>query len=196
MLSIPYAYRGNEKMHSVYDVIDYMLQTNENCVLATVINVQGSAYRKEGTSMLFLNNGQQIGTISAGCLETDLSIRANKLLHNTYETSCAFTYDMRAEDDLSWGRGAGCNGVIRILLERVTSSLRNTYTHVQKHLEKQTSVKLVKYMYNDETTIHTTCVPFNEDKSELPHPAIEHNQRHLYREANNPDDPSIFVQTF
>jgi xanthine dehydrogenase accessory factor len=85
--------------------------------MATVIGVKGSAYRHAGAKMLFREDGQQYGTISAACLEEDLFYQAKEVLETKQCKNVS--YDLRAEDDLSWGQGAGCNGVINIFVESV-----------------------------------------------------------------------------
>jgi len=47
-----------------------------DAVLATVVHVRGSAYRRPGARMLILDDGTRIGTISGGCLETDVARKA------------------------------------------------------------------------------------------------------------------------
>ena len=41
-------------METIYTILENIRQEDQRCVLATVISVIGSAYRKEGASMLFL----------------------------------------------------------------------------------------------------------------------------------------------
>ena len=48
-------------------------------VLATVVHVKGSAYRRPGARMLILPDGQHIGSISGGCLEGDVCQKARWL---------------------------------------------------------------------------------------------------------------------
>ena len=45
-------------------------------VLATVVHVRASAYRRPGARMLILPSGERIGSISGGCLEGDVSRKA------------------------------------------------------------------------------------------------------------------------
>ena len=60
------------------DNIHQILQAapSENDVLATVIDVDGSAYRKEGATMLIQEQGKLVGMLSGGCLEEDVRLRA------------------------------------------------------------------------------------------------------------------------
>ena len=135
-------------MDSLYEIIDKIVSSNDHAILATVIHVEGSAYRKEGATMLFTSDGKQIGVISAGCLETDLAILANERLKETTFSSCIVMYDMSAEDDLSWGRGAGCNGKVHILLEKVTEKMRKEFHMLRDHLEKGQDVISVRFLQN------------------------------------------------
>ena len=40
-----------------------------SCVLATIVELKGSSYRKPGVRMLFREDGLQLGAISGGCVE-------------------------------------------------------------------------------------------------------------------------------
>jgi len=111
-------------------------------ILATIIHVEGSSYRKEGTSMLFRRDGTQVGMLSAGCLETDLSYRVQAARNEG--TAQTVIYDMREEDDLSWGQGAGCKGVIHVLLEPVDSYLREQLSKLKCILDNGKRVTLIK----------------------------------------------------
>lgn len=91
---------------------------NVEGVLATIIQVDGSAYRREGVKMIFTQSGKQWGTISAGCLEEDLRVKAEEVF--TTKTPEILTYDMTSEEDLIWGTGSGCNGKIDVLVESVS----------------------------------------------------------------------------
>ena len=47
-----------------------------NAVLATVVHVTGSAYRRPGARMLLVPDGRRVGCVSGGCLEGDVSRKA------------------------------------------------------------------------------------------------------------------------
>jgi len=87
----------------------------ERMALATVVHVEGSAYRRPGARMLITESGSITGTISGGCLERDVAERAVQVM-----ASCAaltVEYDTRGDEDIVWGLGLGCNGVVRVLIE-------------------------------------------------------------------------------
>ena len=84
-------------------------------VLATVVRVEGSAYRRPGARMLIESDGTAVGMVSGGCLETDLAERARDVLEAGSPRTVV--YDMRSPDDIVWGLGLGCDGEVRVLLE-------------------------------------------------------------------------------
>ncbi|ANB60076.1 XdhC family protein [Anoxybacteroides amylolyticum] len=102
-------------------------------VLATIIRVEGSSYQKEGTCMLFGENGTQMGILSGGCLEEDLAAKADDVWRTKAAT--VVVYDLTQEDDFSWGQ-VGCNGTIRVLLQPLTTSFRAHLLAVKACLDR------------------------------------------------------------
>ncbi|SFI33123.1 xanthine dehydrogenase accessory factor [Paenibacillus sp. UNC496MF] len=98
------------------------LPEEEVPVLATVVRVNGHAYRKQGAAMLFLPGGGRAGSVSAGCLEDDLQARAAGVAESG-KPACA-AYNLRSEEDAVWGESMGCGGEIMVLLEAVAGELR------------------------------------------------------------------------
>ena len=116
-------------------------------VLATVVDVDGSSYRKPGARMLILPQGagevadeddictpQRIGMISGGCLERELCLAAP---HLTQTGPRLVSFDSRENRLQPAGRfGSGCHGLIHVLLEPIASPkhpvaecLRNVVRH-------------------------------------------------------------------
>ncbi|GAB2477215.1 xanthine dehydrogenase accessory factor [Hymenobacter qilianensis] len=86
------------------------------CALATVVHVNGSAYRRPGARMLVTEDGQLTGAISGGCLEGDARRRARQAI--VRRKPALVTYDsMDEEEDVEHGVSLGCQGIIQILLE-------------------------------------------------------------------------------
>lgn len=86
-------------------------------VLATIIETDGSSYRKPGAMMLINDMGQYFGLLSGGCLESDIMRQARRCWDN--KQNRIIEYDMREEEDLAWQLGIGCGGMVRILLQPV-----------------------------------------------------------------------------
>ncbi len=92
-------------------------QDDNELVLATIHSVAGSTYRKPGAMMLIAADDTFEGMISGGCLEGDLLHHAQEVF--TSGEPKTVTYDMHAGDELVWGLGLGCDGVIHLLLQRL-----------------------------------------------------------------------------
>ncbi|MEX1993026.1 MAG: XdhC family protein [Steroidobacteraceae bacterium] len=87
------------------------------CVLATVVQTEGSTYSKTGAQMLITAAAQLRGLLSGGCLEVDLLERARQVLATGAPQLAS--YDMRGDDDLLFGIGSGCEGAMQVLLQRL-----------------------------------------------------------------------------
>ncbi len=83
-------------------------------VLATVVAVEGSSYRRPGARMLLAQDGRRAGTVSGGCLEAEVAKRAWWLSQDGPVVERYSTL----EDDGDLPYGSGCGGVVYILLER------------------------------------------------------------------------------
>jgi xanthine/CO dehydrogenase XdhC/CoxF family maturation factor len=65
--------------------------------------------------MLVVDGHARIGSISGGCLEEDLVERSRRVAASGRAELAV--YDTTSENDMLWGVGLGCHGVVRILLE-------------------------------------------------------------------------------
>ena len=104
-------------MKELQAIVGHLNRTETASVLATLVTVEGSSYRRPGARMLMADGPGRIGSISGGCLEEDLVERSRRV--SATGRAEVVTYDTLAENDLIWGVGLGCHGVVRILLERV-----------------------------------------------------------------------------
>ena len=103
----------------VFERISDALDAGTDAVLATVIDVEGSAYRRPGAKMLIEPDGAA-GAITAGCLEDEVRALAEDVL--SAGEARVETWDLMNDD--AWGMGVGCNGVITVLLEPLDDSYR------------------------------------------------------------------------
>ncbi|HYD53738.1 MAG TPA: XdhC family protein [Gemmatimonadaceae bacterium] len=100
---------------AIADALARLAERGEVAALATVVRVVGSAYRGVGARLLLPADGGALGMVSGGCLEADLAARAPEVLATGRAT--VVTYDTRSGDDLVWGLGLGCEGLVELLLE-------------------------------------------------------------------------------
>ncbi len=141
-------------MDDIHLIMDGIVKPGRK-VLATIIETEGSSYKKAGALMLFMENGDRLGMISGGCLEEDLVVRTYEVWENA--KAITLQYDLRSESDDGWGRGSGCNGIVTILLEPVDEQLAADFAKMKKFLDDQIPVVLVKKI---ESEIEYLFVPF------------------------------------
>lgn len=122
--------------------------------LATIINVKGSSYRKEGAKMMIGLDGSSYGTISGGCLEEDLYYRAIDVLESLEPK--VVTYDLMSEDDSGWGQGAGCNGIIEVYIEpfywfyQLSTSDDSLYSLLAREMKEEKQIISVRIIASNQ----------------------------------------------
>lgn len=107
---------------AVYAAAREHLDADDPAVLATVVDVEGNAYRRPGAKMLVGPDGEGIGHVTAGCLESEVAALARDVL--AAGRPRVETYDLTEDDDDVWGLGVGCDGIVDVLLEPVNESIR------------------------------------------------------------------------
>ena len=89
------------------------------CVLATLVSVTGSSFRRPGARMLIKSDGEVVGGISAGCLEDEICA---KCFEWTNDGTCVKEFHVGGAEDELFGWGSGCKGTLSVLLQRVDSN--------------------------------------------------------------------------
>jgi len=85
----------------------------EPFLVATLVRVSGSSYRRPGARLVFTANGRVAGNVSGGCLERDL-IRTGTW--RTRNGPVLVRYD--STDPEASEAALGCGGVVELLVER------------------------------------------------------------------------------
>ena len=105
------------ELQAILKAFDESQKNGETSYLATVVNTKGSTYRRPGAKMLMTNTGKIVGAISGGCLENDVFQHTRLSMH--LGEPIVVTYDNTADEDIVWGFGLGCNGVVQVFIERL-----------------------------------------------------------------------------
>ncbi|WP_375495734.1 XdhC family protein [uncultured Nostoc sp.] len=119
------------ELQAILEGFESSQKNGEITFLATVVKTQGSTYRRPGAKMLMTNTGRMIGTISAGCLENDVFEHTQQRMSDG--EPIVVTYDHTASEDILWGFGLGCNGIVQVLIERLEKeSTPNAIAFIQE----------------------------------------------------------------
>jgi xanthine/CO dehydrogenase XdhC/CoxF family maturation factor len=99
----------------IFETIDEWAARGQDFALATVVGVRGSTYRGLAARQLVAADGTSVGTVSGGCLDSDLRAVAADVMADGRARLVEF--DLTADDEAIWGWGIGCNGATKLLVE-------------------------------------------------------------------------------
>ncbi len=154
-------------MKEIKDIIrayDAAIKQGKQTALATVVLVEGSAYRRAGARMLITEDGELTGAISGGCLEGDALRKAR--LAMAQQQPMLVTYDTTDDDDAKLGVGLGCNGIIHILIEPIYPENGNNAIALLKAVDskRQNAVLVTLFsLQNRKAAQPGTCLVLEED---------------------------------
>jgi len=155
-----------KELREIINGYDTAKNAGKDCVLATIVHLEGSSYRRPGARMLVLEDGLMVGAISGGCLEGDALVKA--LLTFSEKKSRIVTYDTSDEDDATVGVQLGCEGVIQVLFEYINANDSNNPVELlRKSISTRQAAALVTYydLSNKRTNQTGACLLQLEDGS-------------------------------
>jgi len=142
-----------KELHQILDALQAVPESGT--ALATLVRVAGSSYRRPGARLLVMADGRRVGSISGGCLEDDVIIHAREILAGGGART--ITYDTTTENDLLWGVGLGCRGVVHVLLEKLPPSPAWADV-VRENLRRRASTELAVVWDGPDRTRLGTCL--------------------------------------
>ena len=92
------------------------LSTNQNVVLATVVQSWGSSPRPIGSRMIINEKGDFSGSVSGGCVETAVVRESMGLIK---EKKPFKKIEFKVSNESAWEVGLACGGEIAIFLEQI-----------------------------------------------------------------------------
>jgi xanthine dehydrogenase accessory factor len=95
--------------------VERWLENGEKVVVATVVATRRSAPRPVGTSLAVSESGAMCGSVSGGCVESDVFENAQEVLASGEPRMVSYGIS----DDQAWSVGLPCGGEIDVFLERV-----------------------------------------------------------------------------
>jgi len=115
-----------KELREILDGYQKLKNRGETIALATIVKAKGSTYRRPGARMLLTRSGEMVGSISGGCLEGDVLERAKKVMDSGVPV--LISYDTSSDDDLVWGLGLGCAGIVHVLVEPMNQDANRAVT--------------------------------------------------------------------
>ncbi|MFN2467209.1 MAG: XdhC family protein [Gaiellaceae bacterium] len=106
-------------MKEILDDVRRWRQEGEEVVVATVVAARRSAPRPVGTSMAVSESGRMCGSVSGGCVESDVYEHAREVL----ETGAPKLLSYGIADEQAWEAGLPCGGEIDVFVARSPAEL-------------------------------------------------------------------------
>lgn len=163
--------------HEIKSIVnDYSTAKNLNlkCVLATVVHLDGSSYRRPGVRMLIREDGTMTGAVSGGCVEKEVLLQSQTVFKSG--KARMMTYDGRYR--------LGCEGLLYILLEPV--KLPEKFHHIfATHLKSRKQFSI------------TSFYSLKEGENELMHSYMDLGEAgtHSLSDAKSSDTKSLLSFT-
>jgi xanthine dehydrogenase accessory factor len=111
-------------MSDALAAISRWLQGGQAVALATVVGTRRSAPRPLGSKLAVSEAGELAGSVSGGCVESDVAVQAREVL----ETGRPKLLSYGIADEEAWEVGLPCGGEIDVFVERVEGELPDPET--------------------------------------------------------------------
>ncbi len=146
-------------IHELKTILDQAVENQKKAirnVLATVVHLDGSSYRKPGVRMLIDEQGNMTGAVSGGCVEKEILRRAQTVFKTNQAKVMA--YDGRYR--------LGCEGTLYILLESLVVT-EAFYSAFNEQLAQRIPLKIQSYFQKEDEVVGPfgSVVLFNQGSS-------------------------------
>ncbi|HYN87255.1 MAG TPA: XdhC family protein [Ardenticatenaceae bacterium] len=103
-------------MRDVMEAVTQWREEGKGVALATVVKAEGSAPRREGAKLAVSSDGEMVGSVSGGCVESDVMFQALDILKDGQPRLLRYAIT----DDMVWEVGLACGGAIEVFVEPVS----------------------------------------------------------------------------
>ena len=103
-------------------------------VLASVVALEGSSYRRPGVRMLIREDGKRVGAVSGGCVEKEVFVQSQSVFAD--DLPKVMVYDGRYR--------LGCEGILYILIEPFQPEIK-FFEVFEEVLKKRITLKIISH---------------------------------------------------
>jgi xanthine dehydrogenase accessory factor len=100
-------------MREILDKVEEWRARGERVAVATVLTTTGSTPRPAGAKMAVTASGSMAGSISGGCVDTDVIEHAMEVLRSGRPHIVEYGYS----PDMTWEVGLMCGGSVQVYVE-------------------------------------------------------------------------------
>lgn len=92
------------------------IESGQQVALATVVQTWGSSPFQIGSKMIINEKGNFLGSVSGGCVETNVITECLELIKNKNSFK---KIDFKVSDENAWGVGLACGGEMSVFIEQI-----------------------------------------------------------------------------
>ena len=92
------------------------IQSGQQVALATVVQTWGSSPFQIGSKMIINEKGNFLGSVSGGCVETNIITECIELIKNNNSFK---KIDFKVSDENAWDVGLACGGEMTVFIEQI-----------------------------------------------------------------------------
>ncbi len=100
-------------MDEILEKLETWRDQGNDVAVATVVKTSGSTPRGEGAKLLVRGDGEMAGSVSGGCVETDVALHAQEVL----QAGAPRLVSYGISDEMGISVGLACGGSIEVLIE-------------------------------------------------------------------------------
>ena len=105
-----------ESSETILESANSWIETQQKVALATVIKTWGSSPCQIGSKMIINEKGDFLGSVSGGCVETNVINECLELMKNNISfKKIHFT----VQDENAWSVGLACGGELTVFIEQI-----------------------------------------------------------------------------
>ena len=154
-----------KELHDILLAYEQAVLQNKRTALVTVVQVEGSSYRRPGARMLVAETGEITGAISGGCLEGDALRKAQMAM--SQQRNRLEIYDTTDSEEDKLGIQLGCNGIVYILFEPIRQEDPNNPIQLLKKVAEKRTDAVLATVFNPQKHAEQTgtCCFLNTEES-------------------------------
>ncbi|MDQ4078872.1 MAG: XdhC family protein [Chloroflexota bacterium] len=117
-------------MRDIMETIQRWREEGKSIALATVVNAEGSAPRREGAKLVVSGEGEMVGSVSGGCVESDVIQQALEVLEEGEPRLLRYAIT----DDMVWEVGLACGGTVEVFVEPLVRGAGSGERGAERHV--------------------------------------------------------------
>lgn len=126
------------EINELFQTLKAWQQSGKKAVLASVVALEGTSYRRPGVRMIIGEDGNSVGAVSGGCVENEIERQAQSVFQTGRPK--VMSYDGRFR--------VGCDGILYLLIEPVFIPTE-LFADFDIHLKSRRPFSMDTYYYHD-----------------------------------------------